>query len=1024
MNYQHHNHRLYDNNKIVACYLLLTLYIISFSSFFLQVLGNINYDEEIEIQYETYRAELLQSWLKENGAEFDSLGVTYAISEGRGVVAEKNILSRETIAILPKKVLITTPIVLRLGYYAKRAFYAEYSPWSGSQYLQEHISMAVFIMEQRLNENSFFYAYLDTLPKDSSHLPMFYKENDFAEFTGSEFPLEVINMQQNARGEFNDLISLLGNSFKQRFTVDDYLWARATILSRAFRIYPEGHLDESLEINKNKCTNELLAMVPMADMLNHRATPNVVWTFDPDLQGFTLIATRDILPGEPIYDSYGSKSNTQYLKNFGFALKDADTSLTFTMYRSDISDVCPITQPQDGRPMPLKSGVGKCHRLPAWKEFLMDLYDVPYAKSITLNRAMDANTEEFIDHLKSAMPDYLPENERGYYSMILLYTKMSILKNDNNNYHNNGNSRDKATYDNIEHLQEEEEDFQPITKDDLIEKMDTLDEEIKLTEQMLEEIRNITNNRTNHTANNNNTNNSSSNDNTVGDEDILAKLKELEKKIDFFTKKEDMLLTLKNHRKQILLSNSSIKQKFANIIVDAEQKIVLWFRNMAIAGIQTAHAAALSEKEELNGQNSSIKKSVTKKMIKKITYTNFLSIGGHNNILGENALDSDENDLLAELQNAVSSSSSLQTTIGGGGGGGGGEEVGEDVEVSNNLSFENSNTIEINAGSNSEDIMQAVQNQLQSLLSGGTGELDIGALDTALTTTDGNMEGEASSSEGFDLRSLQTALLNSLQSLGSSSTTTTTTTTTTSTTGDVSQLVYVAVATNGAPQIRLALPIAEDMEEVSTNNLLSSHTLVSSLDGLESMLHGARIVNSLGGDSDAADMNNRNNPIDPLMAMITIGRTALVKFNQDDKYYSAIITGRMEDGTYQIAFKGVHPWIKAIFEWDGPGYPTQSIMGVAKTDIFPVTSTTLNKQLYSDANCWVNMDQNLDGIPDREIKKNDVVYGRWQGKRGNMYYDGRIAYAEDDGVSYAIKYNDGDFENFVLPRYIFLRIGL
>ena len=77
MNYQHHNHRLYNNNKIVACYLLLTLYIISFSSFFLQVLGNINYDEEIEIQYETYRAELLQSWLKENGAEFDSLGVTF-----------------------------------------------------------------------------------------------------------------------------------------------------------------------------------------------------------------------------------------------------------------------------------------------------------------------------------------------------------------------------------------------------------------------------------------------------------------------------------------------------------------------------------------------------------------------------------------------------------------------------------------------------------------------------------------------------------------------------------------------------------------------------------------------------------------------------------------------------------------------------------------------------------------------------------------------------------------------------------
>ena len=203
--------------------------------------------------------------------------------------------------------------------------------------------------------------------------------------------------------------------------MDDYLWSRATILSRAFRIYPEGHLDESLEINKNKCTNELLAMVPIADMLNHRATPNVVWTFDAKLQGFTMIATRDIQRGEPIYDSYGKKSNSQYLKNFGFALKDADTSLSFTVYRTDLSDVCPSTQAEDGRPMSLQSGAGKCRKLPAWKEFLMDIYDIPHAKSFTLNRAMDANTEEFIDYLKSAMPDYLPENERGYYSMILLY---------------------------------------------------------------------------------------------------------------------------------------------------------------------------------------------------------------------------------------------------------------------------------------------------------------------------------------------------------------------------------------------------------------------------------------------------------------------------------------------------------------------------------------------------------------------------------------------------------------------------
>ena len=105
-----------------------------------------------------------------------------------------------------------------------------------------------------------------------------------------------------------------------------------------FSDFPEGHLDESLESNRNKCANELLAMVPIADMLNHRAKPNVVWSFDHNLQSFTMIATKAINPGQPIYDSYGKKSNLQYLKNFGFALADAETSLTFTMYRTDIAE--------------------------------------------------------------------------------------------------------------------------------------------------------------------------------------------------------------------------------------------------------------------------------------------------------------------------------------------------------------------------------------------------------------------------------------------------------------------------------------------------------------------------------------------------------------------------------------------------------------------------------------------------------------------------------------------------------------
>ena len=69
----------------------------------------------------------------------------------------------------------------------------------------------------------------------------------------------------------------------------------------------------------------------------------------------------------------------QYLKNFGFALKDADTSLTSTKYRSDI-----LTLPYYNHKMKAHAigAIGKCHRLPAWGNF--DGYDVPYV-SIVLN---------------------------------------------------------------------------------------------------------------------------------------------------------------------------------------------------------------------------------------------------------------------------------------------------------------------------------------------------------------------------------------------------------------------------------------------------------------------------------------------------------------------------------------------------------------------------------------------------------------------------------------------------------------
>ena len=70
------------------------------------------------------------------------------------------------------------------------------------------------------------------------------------------------------------------------------------------------------------CRNDVLVLSPLADMLNHRMTPNTAWRYSSSLDSFTLYATQTIKKGTPIYDSYGIKTNDALLRTFGFVDRD------------------------------------------------------------------------------------------------------------------------------------------------------------------------------------------------------------------------------------------------------------------------------------------------------------------------------------------------------------------------------------------------------------------------------------------------------------------------------------------------------------------------------------------------------------------------------------------------------------------------------------------------------------------------------------------------------------------------------
>jgi hypothetical protein len=70
---------------------------------------------------------------------------------------------------------------------------------------------------------------------------------------------------------------------------------------------------------ENKNTD---AMIPFGDLFNHSSERNTQWYFDDNLNCFVVEAIKNIEKNEEIFDSYGNKSNSRFLLNYGFLLEN------------------------------------------------------------------------------------------------------------------------------------------------------------------------------------------------------------------------------------------------------------------------------------------------------------------------------------------------------------------------------------------------------------------------------------------------------------------------------------------------------------------------------------------------------------------------------------------------------------------------------------------------------------------------------------------------------------------------------
>jgi protein-histidine N-methyltransferase len=243
---------------------------------------------------------VIVDWLAQNGARLGRLDLANEGDTGRGVRARTDIEAGERVLEVPRACLITTETAR-----ASAVGRALAAGAAGTEPPSAHTVLAACLLHERDDPRSFWRPYLDALPSSFPSVPLFYGDGELALLRGSYLPDKIASRKASLRRDHEALRRVPALA---RFSYEDFVWARFVVCSRVFGVVIAGKKTQ--------------AMVPMADMLNHRPSPEVRWAFSDALDAFVMIASRDVRGGDPVHDSYGHKCNGRFLLSYGFVLDD------------------------------------------------------------------------------------------------------------------------------------------------------------------------------------------------------------------------------------------------------------------------------------------------------------------------------------------------------------------------------------------------------------------------------------------------------------------------------------------------------------------------------------------------------------------------------------------------------------------------------------------------------------------------------------------------------------------------------
>ncbi|XP_006417064.2 LOW QUALITY PROTEIN: fructose-bisphosphate aldolase-lysine N-methyltransferase, chloroplastic [Eutrema salsugineum] len=242
-------------------------------------------------------------WLGDQGVvSGKSVAEPAVVSEGLGLVARRDIGRNEVVLEIPKRLWINPETVTA----------SKIGPLCGG--LKPWVSVALFLIKEKYDEDSTWRVYLDILP-ESTDSTIFWSEEELAELKGTQLLSTTLGVKEYVENEFSKLEQeiLLPNKdlFSSRITLDDFIWAFGILRSRAF----------------SRLRGQNLVLIPLADLINHNpaiTTEDYAYEikgaglFSRDLL-FSLKSPVYVKAGEQVYIQYDlNKSNAELALDYGF----------------------------------------------------------------------------------------------------------------------------------------------------------------------------------------------------------------------------------------------------------------------------------------------------------------------------------------------------------------------------------------------------------------------------------------------------------------------------------------------------------------------------------------------------------------------------------------------------------------------------------------------------------------------------------------------------------------------------------